>query len=196
MIHTGCEEILNNEKVVEIFKGDNTGRQLMLANCLKQKHFNYFVQLFPLTNTILNQDILRACREDAWTEALRKFIIEVKEGRFDASISGYAAYYKKIYKNSYLNMIVSETKKMTVNKDYPYSKQEKPLAFKDEFSFKTYSILKRTGQQCFDYFSWKYLDGFSLDNIATATGKTIKTIKTEMYRCRKDFKLLYGKYPN
>ena len=66
-----------------------------------------------------------------------------------------------------------------------------PVADAHEISLKVMTVLKKMSTYSKELLLKKYIDKQSVEMIADDLGKTAKSIESELFRARKEFKLLY-----
>ena len=185
-----CSQILNNEKVTEIFNSSNTAMHTKLRNCITTTYREQFYKSVPIYNSSVSPDLLLKAAADIFTESVDKLQLGVHEKKWDFEKDNFQGLLYTMFKNAYLNKLASELTRLKYyaqNEKYIHGYNEPRFIKGELFSYKTYQVLSKTGQPCKDYLVWHYAEDMSIKEISAITGKSADGIKHQLYRCRKYF---------
>ena len=194
-MNVDCTELLQKEKLIEIFKSDNTVMQNRVHNCFTVVYKEFCFKGVPIYNTSVSSAIMLAAAEDIFQQSIGELQTGVMEGKWNFESGQPVTLLYKIFKNAYLNRLATE--KLMIEHSHEQNelkgtekndKADLIKKYKLEFSYKTAYILKAVGQPCKDYLIWHYADEMSIQEIGIITGKSADGIKTQLYRCREYFK--------
>ncbi len=194
---------LSEEEVLRIFENYRLDKEKMSQ--AKDFLYSYFLPLFderPFRRLLKDEGL----RLDAYVEAIEKLVKNLKgetKATYEHRPVGMKPYFCEIFEKKCIDIIRREKRRNRLEITYLDQDFLQNLSdnnyeniiqyirtYLDSIPFwKSLYLFKQKHENCFHILLLRYLQGFSIRNVAEILKKTEKTVKTQSSGCLKKFKL-------